>query len=160
MKKLKQLFQRKENIDQASSNDLGSEQPQKRVRKRKKYEELSTKVEEVSLQVDNVVIEPYRQPLWKKFSSTTLIYIFILAVLVVSALMVVKQSFEYREEYKTLNQLNKEHKELGIEWGKMLIEKQTFGSTGQIATRATQQLNMFSPNGHQRAVMTLSETTQ
>ena len=35
----------------------------------------------------------------------------------------------------------------------MLIEKQTFGASGQIATRATMQMSMFSPAYQQRIVI-------
>lgn len=82
------------------------------------------------------------------------IYSLLFVVLLLQGLWTVHQTFVYRQEYQKLNLLHQEQKRLNIEWGKMLIEKQTFGSSGQIATRAT-ELGMFSPHYQQRIIITL-----
>lgn len=81
------------------------------------------------------------------------IYTILFVVILLNALWVVNQSYYYRLDYLQLNALKAKTKELETERGKMLIEKQTFGSSGQIATRATMQMGMFLPSNQQRIVI-------
>lgn len=90
-------------------------------------------------------------------TSSVLVYGVLIACLLVQSFVVVRQSFLYRAEYQQLNQLNEKERQLNIEWGRMLIEKQTFGSSAQIATRATMEMGMFSPSREQRIIITLPE---
>lgn len=90
-------------------------------------------------------------------TSSIFIYSVMVLVLVVQSLIVVQQSFSYRAEYQQLNQLKDKERKLNTEWGRMLIEKQTFGSSAQIATRATMEMGMFSPSRTQRVALTLPE---
>lgn len=70
-----------------------------------------------------------------------------------SAFMVVDQVFKYRHDYRTYNQLLREKEDLNAEWGRLLIEQQTFGATAQIGTRAVTQLRMYSPPASQTVVI-------
>lgn len=90
-------------------------------------------------------------------TSSLLVYGLLIVCLLVQSFVVVRQSFLYRAEYQQLNQLNEKERQLNIEWGRMLIEKQTFGSSAQIATRATMEMGMFSPSREQRIIITLPE---
>lgn len=138
--------------------DTESEETAKKSKKllRKLGLKNKPKPEKIALEISLDDIQPKKQPFWSFLvKQSRWVYWTTFVLLILQGLLVVNQVFLYRTEYQTFNRLKKESKDLDIEWGKMLIEKQTFGSTGQIATRSTQQLGMFSPNGQQRIVMTL-----
>lgn len=78
---------------------------------------------------------------WRNFT----ILFMMLALVLGSGLMVVQQSFQYRQEYRTYNQLLQQKEQLNAEWGRLLIEQQTFGATAQIGAQAVLQLRMYSP---------------
>lgn len=90
------------------------------------------------------------------FTIYTILFLLILA----NAIGVVHQTFKYRKEYQQLNELKQKTHKLDIEWGRMLIEKQTFGASGQIATRATMQMSMFSPAYQQRIVIHIPQNNK
>nr|WP_298890407.1 cell division protein FtsL [uncultured Acinetobacter sp.] len=80
--------------------------------------------------------------------------IFVLLVAVMgSAFMVVHQVFKYRYDYRGFTKLMQEKDNLNAEWGRLLIEQQTFGATAQIGSRAVTQLRMFSPPASQTVVI-------
>ncbi len=70
-----------------------------------------------------------------------------------SAFMVVHQVFQYRYDYRGFTKLIREKDNLNAEWGRLLIEQQTFGATAQIGSRAVTQLRMFSPPASQTVVI-------
>ncbi len=70
-----------------------------------------------------------------------------------SAFMVVNQVFQYRHDYRSYNKLMREKDDLNAEWGRLLIEQQTFGATAQIGSRAVTQLRMYSPPASQTVVI-------
>ena len=78
----------------------------------------------------------------------------------VSAIFVVFQVFEYRQDYRQLNTYIRERDDLNAEWGRLLIEQQTFGATAQIGTRAVTQLRMYSPPVAQTVVISLPQTSE
>lgn len=79
----------------------------------------------------------------------------VLVVLIVgSALAVVYGVFLYRHEFKALQVVRQERAELDVEWGRLLIEQQTFGATAQIGSRAVMSLRMYSPPATQTVVLT------
>ena len=87
-------------------------------------------------------------------------YIILLVLVFVSAIMVVFQVFEYRHDYRELSAFNREKDDLNAEWGRLLIEQQTFGATTQIGTRAVTQLRMYSPPVAQTIVISLPMTSE
>ena len=87
-------------------------------------------------------------------------YIILLILVFVSAIMVVFQVFEYRHDYRELSAFNREKDDLNAEWGRLLIEQQTFGATAQIGTRAVTQLRMYSPPVAQTVVISLPMTSE
>lgn len=87
-------------------------------------------------------------------------YIILLVLVFVSAIMVVFQVFEYRHDYRELSAFNREKDDLNAEWGRLLIEQQTFGATAQIGTRAVTQLRMYSPPVAQTIVISLPMTSE
>ena len=87
-------------------------------------------------------------------------YIILLVLVFVSAIMVVFQVFEYRHDYRELSAFNREKDDLNAEWGRLLIEQQTFGATAQIGTRAVTQLRMYSPPAAQTVVISLPMTPE
>ena len=86
------------------------------------------------------------------FRQIGIIALLILGI-VGSAFMVVDQVFEYRHDYREYNKLVREKEDLNAEWGRLLIEQQTFGATAQIGTRAVTQLRMYSPPASQTVVI-------
>ena len=79
----------------------------------------------------------------------------LLAIFLVStAMAVAHQVFLYREEFKQLQDVRQQREKLDVEWGQLLIEQQTFGSTSQIGSRAVVSLRMYSPPPSQTVVLT------
>ena len=77
-----------------------------------------------------------------------------------SAIMVVLQVFQYRHDYRELSSFYRERDDLNAEWGRLLIEQQTFGATAQIGTRAVTQLRMYSPPAAQTVVISIPTSTE
>ena len=89
----------------------------------------------------------------KHVLKNVFIILFLIALVVGSAFMVVTRVFDYRHDYRTYNQLLRDQDALNAEWGRLLIEQQTFGATAQIGTRAVTQLRMYSPPASQTVVI-------
>lgn len=90
----------------------------------------------------------------------TVAYAILLALVFSSAVVVVFQVFEYRQDYRKLSTYLRERDDLNAEWGRLLIEQQTFGATAQIGTRAVTQLRMYSPPVAQTVVISLPQTSE
>ena len=95
----------------------------------------------------------------KKSMKKVIAYAVLLLLVFVSAIMVVFQVFEYRHDYRELSSFMRERDDLNAEWGRLLIEQQTFGATAQIGTRAVTQLRMYSPPAAQTVVISLPMTS-
>ena len=95
----------------------------------------------------------------KKPMKKLICYIVLLLLVFLSAIMVVFQVFEYRHDYRELSSFMRERDDLNAEWGRLLIEQQTFGATAQIGTRAVTQLRMYSPPAAQTVVISLPMTS-
>src|SRR5574344_1646355 len=93
-------------------------------------------------------------------SKKIITYGILLLLVFVSAIMVVFQVFEYRQDYRQLSTYMRERDDLNAEWGRLLIEQQTFGATAQIGTRAVTQLRMYSPPAPQTVVISLPTTSE
>ena len=87
-------------------------------------------------------------------------YVILLVLVFISAMMVVFQVFEYRHDYREMSSFMRERDDLNAEWGRLLIEQQTFGATAQIGTRAVTQLRMYSPPPSDTVVISLPSTAQ
>ncbi|MEN3968941.1 cell division protein FtsL [Acinetobacter sp. BWR-L5] len=87
-------------------------------------------------------------------------YGILLVLVFISAMMVVFQVFEYRHDYREMSSFMRERDDLNAEWGRLLIEQQTFGATAQIGTRAVTQLRMYSPPAAQTVVISLPTTSE
>ncbi len=94
-----------------------------------------------------------RPPLWSLLLTLALI-----AGVIGSALGVAYQVFLYRESFQALQDARKERERLDIEWGKLLIEQQTFGATTQIGGRAVMTLRMYSPPPNQTVTLSLPDS--
>ena len=86
-------------------------------------------------------------------------YACMLILVFISAIMVVFQVFEYRHDYRELSSFMRERDDFNAEWGRLLIEQQTFGATAQTGTRAVTQLRMYSPPTAQTGVISLPMTS-
>ena len=87
-------------------------------------------------------------------------YVILLVLVFISAMMVVFQVFEYRHDYREMSSFMRERDDLNAEWGRLLIEQQTFGATAQIGTRAVTQLRMYSPSAAQTVVLCLPTSSE
>ena len=87
-------------------------------------------------------------------------YVILLVLVFISAMMVVFQVFEHRHDYREMSSFMRERDDLNAEWGRLLIEQQTFGATAQIGTRAVTQLRMYSPPAAQTVVISLPTTSE
>lgn len=87
--------------------------------------------------------------LLKRWGVTVLLVI----LMVGSAMAVTHEVFLYRHEFKELQKVRQQREELDIEWGRLLIEQQTFGATAQIGGRAVMSLRMYSPPPAQIVVL-------
>jgi len=87
-------------------------------------------------------------------------YAVLLLLVMASAIMVVLQVFQYRHDYRELSSFYRERDDLNAEWGRLLIEQQTFGATAQIGTRAVTQLRMYSPPATQTVVISIPTSTE
>ena len=87
-------------------------------------------------------------------------YVILLGLVMASAVLVVLQVFEYRQGYRELSSFYRERDDLNAEWGRLLIEQQTFGATAQIGTRAVTQLRMYSPPASQTVVISLPTASE
>lgn len=85
-------------------------------------------------------------------------YSIIALLVLISAFMVVYQVYLYRHDFREFNTHMRDREDINAEWGRLLIEQQTFGATAQIGTRAVTQLRMYSPPTAQTAVISLPTT--
>ena len=65
-------------------------------------------------------------------TKKVVVYGILMVLVFISAIMVVFQVFEYRQDYRKLSTFMRERDDLNAEWGRLLIEQQTFGATAQI----------------------------
>ena len=93
-------------------------------------------------------------------TKKVVVYGILMVLVFISAIMVVFQVFEYRLDYRKLSTFMRERDDLNAEWGRLLIEQQTFGATAQIGTRAVTQLRMYSPPVAQTVVISLPQTPE
>ena len=100
-----------------------------------------------------------KNPIKLKFKKL-IAYVILLVLVFISAMMVVFQVFEYRHDYREMSSFMRERDDLNAEWGRLLIEQQTFGATAQIGTRAVTQLRMYSPPAAQTVVISLPTTSE
>lgn len=89
------------------------------------------------------------------FRKKVIAYSILTSLVLVSAFMVVYQVYIYRHDFREFNTHMRELEDINAEWGRLLIEQQTFGATAQIGTRAVTQLRMYSPPTSQTVVISL-----
>ena len=84
----------------------------------------------------------------KRFGVVS-IYVVVLLMLagaiIISGIKTAETVQQYHQDYKTLQDMKKQQRQLQIEQQRLLIEQQTFSATPQIASRAVAELGMYSP---------------
>ena len=73
------------------------------------------------------------------------ILVLLAAAIVWSGIKTAEGVQQYHQDYKTLQDMKKQERNLQVEHQRLLIEQQTFSATPQIASRAVAELGMFSP---------------
>lgn len=81
----------------------------------------------------------------------------LVAGIIGSALSVAFQVHETRQKFKLWQKSKQVRDQLDVEWGRLLIEQQTFGATTQIGSRAVIYLHMYSPPASQTLTLTLPD---
>lgn len=81
----------------------------------------------------------------------------LVAGIIGSALSVAFQAHQTRQEFKVWQKSKQIRDQLDVEWGRLLIEQQTFGATTQIGSRAVIYLHMYSPPASQTLTLTLPD---
>jgi cell division protein FtsL len=81
----------------------------------------------------------------------------LVAGIIGSALSVAFQAHQTRQEFKVWQKSKQTRDQLDVEWGRLLIEQQTFGATTQIGSRAVIYLHMYSPPASQILTLTLPD---
>ncbi|MDN6275378.1 cell division protein FtsL [Psychrobacter sp.] len=69
----------------------------------------------------------------------------IAAAIVWSGIKTAEGVQQYHLDYKTLQDMKQQERNLQIEHQRLLVEQQTFSATPQIASRAVAELGMYSP---------------
>lgn len=80
----------------------------------------------------------------------------LLVAVVVSALVVVNNSYQNRQLFIALNNANQIHTELSIEYGKLLLEQSSWSSPALIETIAASNLHMQLPESDNIIVVDLA----
>lgn len=81
----------------------------------------------------------------------------LVAGIIGSALSVAFQVHETRQKFKLWQKSKQVRDQLDVEWGRLLIEQQTFGATTQIGSRAVIYLHMYSPPANQTLTLTMPD---
>lgn len=74
-----------------------------------------------------------------------MILLVLIVSILVSALSVIKASYDYRRLFNDHQILVQQWDELQIEWGQLLIEQSTWGGQGRIESEAESRLRMRVP---------------
>lgn len=84
---------------------------------------------------------------WLNLVSTrSLMLMFLMFAVLVSALAVVNTSYKHRMVFHELQQTRDQTNNLDVQWGQLLIEQSTFGLEGRIERRAMDELGMKLPD--------------
>jgi cell division protein FtsL len=100
---------------------------------------------------------PVPDPSFRIFLFDAVIVSLLVAGIIGSALSVAFQVHETRQEFQVLQKSKQMRDQLDVEWGRLLIEQQTFGATTQIGSRAVIYLHMYSPPANQTLTLTLPD---
>lgn len=78
-------------------------------------------------------------------SIYVVVLLLLAAAIVWSGIKTAEAVQQYHQDYKTLQDMKKQQRNLQVEHQRLLIEQQTFSATPQIASRAVAELGMYSP---------------
>lgn len=78
-------------------------------------------------------------------SIYVVVLLLLAAAIVWSGIKTAEAVQQYHQDYKTLQDMKKQQRQLQVEHQRLLIEQQTFSATPQIASRAVAELGMYSP---------------
>ncbi|WP_230658762.1 cell division protein FtsL [Psychrobacter sp. I-STPA10] len=84
----------------------------------------------------------------KRYGGISVYFVVMLLIaiaIVWTAVMSAAQIQTYRQDYKMLQDMQRQQRKLQVEYQRLLIEQQTFSATPQIANRAVTELGMYSP---------------
>jgi len=86
------------------------------------------------------------------FTSKWQVFLLILLNLV-SGLAVVYSSFQTRQLFGELQQLDREYQQLQTEWGQLLLEESAWSAPGRVEKIAREKLGMNEPDETQTKVL-------
>lgn len=74
-----------------------------------------------------------------------LLSVVLVVAVVISALMVIYASFEYRKRFNLQQNLVQQWDEYQVEWGQLLLEESALGANGRVEKIASSKLAMQAP---------------
>ncbi len=77
--------------------------------------------------------------------NSSIVCLLLVVMLVLSALGVIYSSYESRQLFSEVQQLNRESIALDEEWGRLLLEQSTWASHARVEQAATEKLQMVVP---------------
>ena len=84
----------------------------------------------------------------KRFRGISVYFVVMLLIaigIIWTAVITAAQVQTYHQDYKMLQDMQKQQRKMQVEYQRLLIEQQTFSATPQIANRAVTELGMYSP---------------
>jgi len=79
----------------------------------------------------------------------TRLHLFLLLVVIVSALSVVTSQNKARKLFAELQKENERAQQMEVEWGQLQLEQSTWAMSARVEKIAVNQLKMQLPEGHQ-----------
>lgn len=99
----------------------------------------------------NMQASPYdiSDILSKRYRGISVYFVVMLLIaigIIWTAVISAEQIQSYHQDYKMLQDMQRQQRKLQVEYQRLLIEQQTFSATPQIANRAVTELGMYSPS--------------
>lgn len=136
-------------IDNVSETAVNFAKTGKKLVKATRYDKTQ---QETAKRIDKNIHEVLN-PEYQVMSVYLVGMLFLVVMILWTAVATVEQVQSYHNEYSQLQALKREFRQLQIERQKMLIEQQTFSATPQVTNRAVAELNMFYPNISDRLII-------
>lgn len=109
--------------------------------------------------LDNTASADIGEMLARRFNINSIYVVVLLSLaiaIVWSGIKTAEGIQQYHQDYKTLQDMNKQQRNLQVEHQRLLIEQQTFSATPQIASRAVSELGMYSPTFKDKLIIQLA----
>ena len=107
--------------------------------------EVEERVHTKSIQTSHPDISDILSKRYRGISVYFVMMLLIAIGIIWTAVMTAAQIQTYHQDYKMLQDMQRQQRKLQVEYQRLLIEQQTFSATPQIASRAVTELGMYLP---------------